>query len=92
MSDYYVYKLPKSMNGNDKPDKAGVTELEALAEAVSGSQKKIYLSGPHDTPEQKAVIKAVRTYLMGKGVPADQITTTKPAGEPAAMISGASTR
>jgi len=81
MADYYVFKMPKHPRGDGMLDKAQLVELEALATAVSGSQKPIYVSGPHDTVEQKATIKAVRDHLIRKGVAPERITTTKPVGE-----------
>ena len=80
MSDYYVYKMPKNMKGNDQMDKAQMVELAALAAAVAGNDKMIYLSGPNNSPEQKSAMKAVRNQLIGKGVPMERITHSKPDG------------
>jgi hypothetical protein len=83
VSDYYVYKMPQNPKGNGQLDKTQTVDLVALAAAVSGTDKMIYLSGPHATPEQKAAIKAVRNQLVSKGVPMERITNSKPDGEPA---------
>jgi hypothetical protein len=89
MADYYVYKMPRQPQAGGKPDKAQMIELEALAGAVSGNDKVIYLAGPRDTAEQKAAIKAVRGHLITRGVSAEQITTSKPVGEPASLTAHA---
>jgi hypothetical protein len=81
VADYYVYKMPQNSKGNGQLDKTQTVDLVALAEAVAGTDKMIYLSGPHNTPEQKAAIKAVRNQLASKGVPMERITTSKPDGE-----------
>ena len=85
MADYYVFKMPKHPRGDGQLDKTQLVELESLATAVSGSEKPIYVSGPHDSVEQKATIKAVRDYLIRKGVAPEIITTTKPVGEAASL-------
>jgi hypothetical protein len=81
VADYYVYKMPKNAQADGRLDKAQTIDLVAMAGAVAGTDKMIYLSGPHDTAEQKAAIKAVRTLLMSKGVPAERVTTSRPSGE-----------
>jgi hypothetical protein len=81
VADYYVYKMPKHSSSVDQLDKTQTVDLVAMAAAVSGTDKMIYLSGPHDTVEQKAAIKAVRNLLISKGVPAERVTTSKPVGE-----------
>ena len=90
MADYYVYKMPKSPKGDGALDKAQTVELVALAAAVAGNDKMIYLSGPHNSPEQKAAMKAVRNQLVSKGVPMERITHTKPDGMVAQLADHAS--
>jgi hypothetical protein len=90
MADYYVYKLPRNPQQDGKLDKTQMIDLASLAGAVSGTDKMIYLSGPHDTAEQKACIKAVREQLMSKGVSPERITTSKPAGEVVSMADASS--
>ncbi|HEV2635850.1 MAG TPA: hypothetical protein VGX23_11925 [Actinocrinis sp.] len=80
MADYYVFKMPKNSKNNGELDKSQVVELVALAAAVAGTDKVIYLSGPHANPEQKAAMKAVRNQLVSKGVPMERITHSKPDG------------
>lgn len=83
MADYYVYKMPKNPKADGQLDKAQTVELVAMAAAVAGTDKMVYIAGPHVTIEQKAAIKAVRNQLISKGVPMERITTTKPDGEAA---------
>ena len=89
MADYYVYKMPQHPKGNGQLDKTQTVDLVALAAAVAGTDKMIYLSGPHATPEQKAAIKAVRNQLVSKGVPMERITNSKPSGEVAHLAHAA---
>ena len=89
MSEYYVYKMPKNSKGHEL-DKTQMVDLVALASAVAGTDKMIYLSGPHNSPEQKAAMKAVRNQLVSKGVPMERITHTKPDGEPAHLAGSSS--
>jgi hypothetical protein len=89
VSDYYVYKMPKNSKGQEL-DKTQMVDLVALASAVAGTDKMIYLSGPHNSPEQKAAMKAVRNQLVSKGVPMERITHTKPDGEPSHLVGSSS--
>jgi hypothetical protein len=88
VADYYIYKMPKNFKG--ELDKAQTVELVALAAAVAGNDKMVYLAGPHNSPEQKAAMKAVRNQLVSKGVPMERITHTKPDGEVAHLANHAS--
>jgi hypothetical protein len=90
VADYFIYKMPKNSKGDGSLDKAQTVELVALAAAVAGTDKMIYLAGPHNSPEQKAAMKAVRNQLVSKGVPMERITHTKPDGMVAHLADHAS--